>query len=265
MKDDQLLRYSRQIMLPEIDAAGQLQLAGATVLIIGMGGLGSPASIYLTAAGIGNLILVDFDKVDLSNLQRQVVHMTKDIGRLKVESAREHLLALNPEVKLTLIDHALEGDELLRQVETADVVIDASDNFQTRFAINAACFKAKTPLVSGAAIRFEAQITVFDPNNADSPCYRCLYGEEAMVDQSCTANGVIAPLLGIVGSIQATEAMKLIMGLGKTLIGRLMLLDVTTMEIHTAKLPKDPNCPVCGNVSTQDNGTTAGFTQTTDA
>jgi len=246
MNDDKLLRYSRQIMLPEIDAEGQLRLADATVLIIGLGGLGSVVSIYLAAAGVGNLVLVDYDKVDLSNLQRQIVHMTKDIGRLKVESARDHLLALNPDVKLTLIDHALVDDELKQQLQAVDIVIDASDNFKTRFAVNKACVQAKTPLVSGAAIRFEAQITVFDSTQDDSPCYRCLYGDDVMEDQSCTANGVISPLLGIVGSIQAAEAMKLIMGIGKSLQGKLLLLDVMNMEWHSARLAKDPGCPVCG-------------------
>jgi len=258
MKDEQLLRYSRQIMLPEIDAQGQLSLAEATVLIIGLGGLGSPASIYLAAAGVGHLILVDFDTVDLSNLQRQIVHRTNDIDRLKVESARDHLLELNPGVKLTLIDHALELEDLLHHTNSADVVIDASDNFQTRFAINEASVRTRTPLVSGAAIRFEAQISVFDPGNNTSPCYRCLYGDGASVDETCTANGVMAPLLGIVGSIQAAEAMKIIMKIGRTLVGRLLLLDVMTMEWHSAKLPKDPNCPVCGNASKTSPDTTAG-------
>lgn len=263
MNDDQLLRYSRQIMLPEIDAEGQLRLADATVLILGVGGLGSAASIYLTAAGVGHLILVDFDTVDLSNLQRQIVHRTKDIGRLKVESAHDTLLALNPDTKLTLIDHILADDELQQQVQVADVVIDASDNFQTRFAVNEACVKTKTPLVSGAAIRFEAQISVFNASNASSPCYRCLYGKDATVDQSCTANGVMSPLLGIVGSLQATEAMKLIMGIGTTLQGRLLLLDVLSMEWHSAKLPKDPLCPVCGDAGDSDKPT--ANTQATDA
>lgn len=246
MNDEQLLRYSRQIMLPEIDAEGQLKLGRATVLIIGLGGLGSAASIYLAAAGAGNLILVDFDTVDLSNLQRQVLYGTEDIGRTKVIAAKEHLLRLNPDVKLTLIDRVLEGGELLKQVEAADAVVDASDNFRTRFAVNEACFKAKTPLVSGAAIRFEAQFSVFNPNDPKSPCYRCLYGEEAMTDETCTANGVISPLLGVIGSIQALEAMKIIMGIGKPLTGELLLVDVLNMEWHKARLPKDPNCPVCG-------------------
>jgi len=247
MDNDKLLRYSRQMMLPEIDAEGQQRLADARVLIIGLGGLGSSSSVYLAAAGVGHLVLVDFDEVDISNLQRQIVHATKDIGRLKVDSAAEHLLELNPEIKVTKVDHKIENEELEEQVKSSTVVLDCSDNFQTRFAINDACVKYKTPLVSGAAIRFEAQVSVFDSRHEDSPCYRCLYGSEAEVEQSCTANGVISPLLGIVGSIQACEAMKIIMSLGETLEGRLLLLDVMHMEWHTAKLNKDPNCPVCSH------------------
>ena len=245
MDNDKLLRYSRQMMLPEIDAEGQQRLADARVLIIGLGGLGSSSSVYLAAAGVGHLVLVDFDEVDISNLQRQIVHATKDIGRLKVDSAAEHLLELNPEIKVTKVDHKIENEELEEQVKSSTVVLDCSDNFQTRFAINDACVKYKTPLVSGAAIRFEAQVSVFDSRHEDSPCYRCLYGSEAEVEQGCKANGVISPLLGIVGSIQACEAMKIIMSLGETLEGRLLLLDVMHMEWHTAKLNKDPNCPVC--------------------
>ncbi len=232
-------------MLPEIDAEGQQRLADARVLIIGLGGLGSSSSVYLAAAGVGHLVLVDFDEVDISNLQRQIVHATKDIGRLKVDSAAEHLLELNPEIKVTKVDHKIENEELEEQVKSSTVVLDCSDNFQTRFAINDACVKYKTPLVSGAAIRFEAQVSVFDSRHEASPCYRCLYGSEVEVEQSCTANGVISPLLGIVGSIQACEAMKIIMQIGETLEGRLLLLDVMHMEWHTAKLNKDPNCPVC--------------------
>jgi adenylyltransferase/sulfurtransferase len=245
MDNDKLLRYSRQMMLPEIDAEGQQRLVDARVLIIGLGGLGSSSSVYLAAAGVGHLVLVDFDAVDISNLQRQIVHATRDIGRLKVDSAAEHLLELNPEIKVTKVDHKIENEELEEQVKSSTVVLDCSDNFQTRFAINDACVKYKTPLVSGAAIRFEAQVSVFDSRHEDSPCYRCLYGSEAEVEQSCTSNGVISPLLGIVGSIQACEAMKIIMSLGETLEGRLLLLDVMHMEWHTAKLNKDPNCPVC--------------------
>ena len=233
-------------MLPEIDAEGQQRLADARVLIIGLGGLGSSSSVYLAAAGVGHLVLVDFDEVDISNLQRQIVHATRDIGRLKVDSAAEHLLELNPEIQVTKIDHKIENEELEEQIKSSTVVLDCSDNFQTRFAINDACVKHKIPLVSGAAIRFEAQVSVFDSRHENSPCYRCLYGNEAEVEQSCTANGVISPLLGIVGSIQACEAMKIIMDLGETLEGRLLLLDVMHMEWHTAKLNKAPNCPVCG-------------------
>ncbi len=251
MKDELLLRYSRQMMLPEIDADGQLRLINAKVLIIGLGGLGSAVSIYLAAAGVGELVLVDFDKVDLSNLQRQIVHSNQDIGRLKVESAKDHLLAINPNVKLSLVDHILEKEELLIQVAAADVVVDASDNFETRFAINEACVKKRTPLVSGAAIRFEAQLCVFNPTDDSSPCYRCLYSDQTNIDETCTENGVLSPLLGIVGSIQAAETMKLIMGIGKTLQGKLMLIDILNMEWQTATLPKNPDCPVCAQITTE--------------
>jgi len=265
MNDEQLLRYSRQIMLPEIDAEGQARLARSQVLLIGLGGLGSAASIYLTAGGVGRLTLVDFDKVDLSNLQRQVLHRTCDIGRPKTESARDHLLALNPGVSLTLVDHALDGAELAAAAARADVVVDASDNFRTRFAINEACVRTRRPLVSGAAIRFEAQVSVYDPRDPESPCYRCLYGEDAATEESCTANGVIAPLLGIIGSIQAAEAMKLIMDIGQSLRGRLLLLDALSMEWHCAKLKKDQNCPVCSRARTDQAPATAAGTQTADS
>ncbi len=245
MDDRQLLRYSRQMMLPEIDAAGQQKLAESRALIVGLGGLGSPVSIYLAGAGVGHLALVDFDRVELSNLQRQIVHATADIGRLKVESAAEHLKAINPEIEITGIDHVLREDELINEAQLADIIVDASDNFKTRFALNAASVKTKTPLVSGAAIRFEGQVSVFNPRDQDSPCYRCLYGPEAATDQSCAANGVIAPLLGVIGSIQANEALKLLMGIGRTLQGRLLLLDALRMEWKLAALKKDRLCPVC--------------------
>ena len=247
MDDEQLLRYSRHIMLPEIDAGGQLSLNESRVLLIGVGGLGSAVSMYLTAAGVGELVLVDFDEVDLSNLQRQIVHSTADIGRKKVDSAADTLRALNPGVQVIKLDHMLEEEELLEQVRQASVVVDASDNFRTRFAINRACFAAGTPLVSGAAIRFEAQISVYNPKDEVSPCYRCLYSEEVNTDETCTENGVMAPLLGIVGSIQAAEAMKLIMGIGNTLQGKLMLIDLLSMDWQTATLPRNPACPVCSD------------------
>lgn len=245
MDDDTLLRYSRQIMLPEIDAEGQEKLAQARVLIIGMGGLGSPISLYLAAAGVGHLVIVDFDKVDLSNLQRQIVHSTPDIGRLKVQSAVESIGTLNPLVKISAIERALNDEELLEQVEQADVVVDATDNLSTRFAINAACVQARTPLVTGAAIRMEGQIMVYRPEVADAPCYRCLYRSNDEINETCTQSGVIAPLLGIIGSIQALETMKLIIDIGETLTGRLLLLDALRMEWHSVNIKKNPNCPVC--------------------
>lgn len=247
LNDDDLLRYSRQIMLPEIDAEGQMKLADSTVLVVGLGGLGSAASIYLAAGGVGRLVLVDFDRVDLSNLQRQILHTTERIGQLKTDSARDHLLQLNPRVELDLVDHRLEGEELDQRVTGADVVVDATDNFSSRFLLNQSCVQARKPLVSAAAVRFEAQFSVFDPRDADSPCYRCLYGEDVMTEETCTANGVLAPLLGVMGSIQACEAMKLIMGIGRPLIGELLLLDILNMEWHRARLPRDPGCPVCGS------------------
>jgi molybdopterin-synthase adenylyltransferase len=245
MDDAQLLRYSRQIMLPQFDVAGQQKLLDATVLIIGLGGLGSPAAMYLAAAGVGHLVLVDFDTVELSNLQRQIIHHTDDIGRPKVESARDALQQLNPDVKLTLVDRKLEGMELQQHITAADVVLDGSDNFATRFAVNDACVAAGVPLVSGAAIRMEGQVAVF-LNNGDGPCYRCLYREEGELDNRCSENGVLAPLVGIIGAIQATEAIKILAGMGETLHGRLLLLDALHMEWRTLTLKKDPGCSGCG-------------------
>jgi len=246
MNDNQLLRYSRQIMLPQIDIEGQQKLLAASVLIVGAGGLGSPAAIYLAAAGVGNIAIYDNDVVDLSNLQRQIAHHTPDIGTDKVISTRQTLNQLNPEVRIRAVKQRLEGERLESEVMRADVVLDCSDNFSTRFAINKACVKQQTPLVSGAAIRFEGQVTVFTPGKNDSPCYNCLYNSDGEDLQNCATNGVIAPITGIVGSIQALEAMKLIMNIGETLTGRLLLLDGLTMEWNTMKLRKNPNCPTCG-------------------
>jgi adenylyltransferase/sulfurtransferase len=243
LDDDQLLRYSRQIMLPAIGIEGQERLQGSHALIIGLGGLGSPVSIYLAAAGVGRLTLVDFDRVELSNLQRQIVHTTGRIGQPKVESARHALEGLNPEVEIHCIPRRLEAGELLDQVAAADVVIDGSDNFTTRFAVNSACFTAGTPLVSGAAIRWEGQVSVF--SGREGPCYQCLYPADGQVDESCSANGILAPVVGMIGSLQATEAIKLLTGAGEPLFGRLLLLDALTMEWRTLKLRADPACPVC--------------------
>ncbi len=244
MNDEQLLRYSRQIMLPNVDVAGQEKLLNASVLLIGLGGLGAPVSMYLAAAGVGHLILVDFDTVELSNLQRQIVHSTADIGRAKVESARDNLLRLNPEIKITCINKKLNAHELLEQVQPVDVVVEGSDNFATRFAVNEACVNTHTPLVSGAAIRMEGQVSVY-LNDGNGPCYHCLYKDEGELDARCSNNGVLAPVVGIIGSIQATEVIKVITGVGKVLDGRLLLLDAMSMDWRSLKLKKDPACPVC--------------------
>ena len=245
MNDDQLLRYSRQIMLPAIGIEGQEKLLQSRALIIGLGGLGSPVAMYLAAAGFGTLVLVDFDKVDLTNLQRQIVHTTENIGRPKVESARQTLQGLNPEIEILTIDHQLDEQALAEQVALADVVIDASDNFATRFALNAACHDLATPLVSGAAIRMEGQVCVFT-GEPGGPCYHCLYPSEGAIDETCSANGVLAPLVGVIGSMQAIEAIKVVTGAGKTLAGKLMLFDALQMEWRSFTLKPDPACPVCG-------------------
>jgi adenylyltransferase/sulfurtransferase len=247
MNDTQLLRYSRQIMLPQCDIEGQQKVLAAKVLIIGAGGLGSPAAMYLAAAGIGSIVIYDDDVVELSNLQRQIAHHTPDIGMDKVISTRETLNKLNPDVQVTAVKQRLAGEQLDIEVINADVVLDCTDNFMTRFAINKACVKHKTALVSGAAIRFEGQVSVFTPGKDNSPCYNCLYHSDGEDLQNCATNGVIAPITGIVGSIQALEALKLIMAIGKPLIGRLLLLDGLTMEWNTMKLTKNLACPTCGD------------------
>ena len=246
MNDEQLLRYSRQIMLPQIDVAGQQKLLDAKILIVGAGGLGSPASMYLAAAGVGQISIYDDDQVDLTNLQRQIAHHTADIGLDKVISTRQTLENINPDVKVLAHKQRLAGERLLDEVEDADVVLDCSDNFATRFAINQACVERQTPLVSGAAIRFEGQVSVFTPGLNDSPCYNCLYQSDGEELQNCARNGVIAPIVGIVGSIQALEAIKLLAGAGTILTGRLLLLDGLTMEWHSMRLKNNPRCPTCG-------------------
>jgi len=242
--DDQLLRYSRQIMLPAIGIEGQERLGAAQALIIGLGGLGSPVAMYLAAAGIGGLTLVDFDTVDLSNLQRQIAHGSDRIGQLKVESARRTLNALNPEVTIRCVDRKVDQSQLETLAAEAHVVIDGSDNFATRFAVNRACYATGTPLVAGAAIRWEGQVSVF--SGTDGPCYQCLYPAEGHTDETCSANGILAPVVGMIGSLQATEAIKLVTGSGTPLFGRLLLLDAFTMEWRSLKLNPDPDCPVCG-------------------
>jgi len=248
MNDDQLLRYSRQIMLPSVGIEGQEKLLNARVLIIGIGGLGSPIAMYLAAAGIGHLVLCDFDEVDLSNLQRQIIHSsTQRIGSNKALSGKETLQQLNPEIQITALTEKLDQQDLFKQVQQADIVIDGTDNFDARFLINKVCVRAQTPLVSGAAIRMEGQVIVF-ANQGKGPCYRCLYKDDANDSATtCSENGVLSPIVGIIGSIQAVEAMKIILSIGKTLESRLLLLDAYTMDWRTLKLPVDPHCPVCSH------------------
>lgn len=245
MNDDQLLRYSRQIMLPQIDIDGQQKLLDSSALVIGAGGLGSPVAMYLAAAGVGEIVITDDDEVDLSNLQRQIIHSTADIGKPKVVSAEETMLTINPLIKVIPLDRRLEGNALEKQVQQADVVLDCCDNFTTRFAVNSACVKTGTPLVSGAAIRFEGQLSVFTPAEGDYPCYNCLYPNEGELTESCTQTGVVAPITGIIGSMQALEAIKLIAEVGTPLRGKVLLLDGMSMECHTMVLPKNPTCPTC--------------------
>jgi len=249
MDDPQLLRYSRQILLPQIGIEGQQRLLATRVLIIGMGGLGSPVAMYLAASGIGHLVLVDYDMVELSNLQRQIAHTTDRLGMHKVNSAQLALAALNPEVQVTVIPGQLDPEALEEQVQLADAVVDCSDNFATRFALNRVCVANRTPLISGAAIRLEGQVTVFRADRADSPCYRCLYKDMDELGESCSQTGVLAPLVGIIGSIQATETIKVLVDMGESLAGRLLVLDALSMEWRSIKLRKDPDCPVCGSAA----------------
>jgi adenylyltransferase/sulfurtransferase len=246
MDDKQLLRYSRHLLLPQIDVAGQERLLAARVLIIGLGGLGSPVAMYLAASGVGELVLVDPDRVELTNLQRQIVHTTERLGMNKAESAAATLRALNPDVRAIPIGRRLSEAELHAEAARADVVVDASDNFATRFAVNRACVATGTPLVSGAVVRFEGQVSVFRPDLPDSPCYRCLYQENGESgDEPCATFGVLAPAAGLVGSVQAVETLKLLTGTGTSLVGRLVVIDALTMEWRELRLRRDPHCPVC--------------------
>ncbi len=245
MNDNQLLRYSRHMMLPEIDYAGQERLRAARVLIVGLGGLGSPVALYLAAAGVGTLVLADFDTVDLSNLQRQIAHDTASVGQLKVASAAARINAMNPDVHVRQVAQRLDLNNLAELLASVDCVCDCSDNFTLRFALNAACVQAKKPLVSGAAIRMEGQVTVFDTARADSPCYHCLYQEEGEEALRCSENGVLAPLVGVIGSLQAAETIKLLVGFGAPLIGRLALFDLKRADFRTLRFKRDPDCAVC--------------------
>jgi len=247
MDDAQLLRYSRHILLTELGPDAQAKFATARALVIGVGGLGAPAAQFLAAAGVGTLTLCDADHVDLTNLQRQILYATSDIGRPKVAAAATRLAAVNPEIAIEAVEQRVGGDDLRALVAQASVVLDCSDNFATRHAVNRACVAANVPLVSGAAIRFDGQIAVFDPRDPASPCYHCLFGEGDEIDEvRCATMGVFAPLVGIVGAAQAAEALKLLAGVGRSLAGRLLLLDALAMQWREVTVPRDPGCPVCG-------------------
>ncbi|WP_295642538.1 HesA/MoeB/ThiF family protein [uncultured Methylibium sp.] len=248
MDDDQLLRYSRHILLDEIGVEGQQRLLDGHALVIGAGGLGSPALLYLGTAGVGRITVVDHDEVDLTNLQRQIVHDLARVGTPKARSAARSIAAINPEVRVQALVERADAARLDVLVREADVVLDCSDNFATRHAVNRACVAHRKPLVAGAAIRFDGQISVYDPRSAASPCYACLFPEDAGFEEvACATMGVFAPLVGIVGSMQAAEALKLLAGVGPSLAGRLQMLDGRAMEWTEIRVARRPDCPVCGN------------------
>lgn len=246
MNDDQLLRYSRHILLDELGVEGQRRLLASHALVIGAGGLGSPVALYLGTAGVGTLTLVDHDTVDLTNLQRQIAHDLSRVGRPKADSAAQSVRAINPEVEVVALRQRVDADTLDALVKPADVVIDCSDNFATRHAVNAACVTHGKPLVSGAAVGFDGQISVYDTRRADLPCYGCIFPPDAAFEETrCATMGVFAPLVGIIGSMQAAEALKLLAGVGSSLAGRLQMLDARTMEWSEIRLARQPGCPVC--------------------
>ena len=245
MQDEQLLRYSRQIFLPEIDVVGQQVLLSSRVLILGLGGLGSPAALYLASGGVGTLALADFDDVDLSNLQRQVVHGTSDVGSPKTASAAKRLTEMNPDIELIELSEKLNEKTLQAQVELANVVLDCTDNFSSRFLINKVCFQQRTPLVNGSAVGFGGQLAVFDFSNASTPCYQCLYPVEGPDGDHCSDTGVIGPLVGVIGSLQALESLKIILSIGQTLAAKLLLFDALESRWHSVSIPADPDCSIC--------------------
>jgi molybdopterin/thiamine biosynthesis adenylyltransferase len=247
MNDNQLLRYSRHILLPQISYEGQERLVESHALVVGAGGLGSPAALYLAAGGVGKLTICDYDTVDLTNLQRQIIHTTQSVGINKALSAQQTLHALNPEVSVRTVQEKSTPESMEQLVRETDVVLDCTDNFATRYALNRICVKLKKPLVSGAAIGFEGQVSVFDMRNGQSPCYQCLFPDMGAEENlRCSENGVFSPLVGIIGTTQAAEAMKLLIGIGESLQGRLLLLDALAMEWRSIRLSRDPACRVCG-------------------
>ncbi|RRV17771.1 molybdopterin-synthase adenylyltransferase MoeB [Pseudomonas saudiphocaensis] len=245
LSDDELLRYSRQILLKQVDIDGQLKLKQSRVLIVGLGGLGSPVALYLAAAGVGEMHLADFDSLDMTNLHRQIVHETASVDLPKVDSAIARLSALNPLIKLVPHRVALDAESIGAVVDQVDLVLDCTDNFAIREVMNAACVAAKKPLVSGAAIRLEGQLTVFDPRVESSPCYHCLYGHGSEAELTCSEAGVLGPVVGVIGSLQALEALKLLAGFGEPLVGRLLLVDALGSRFRELKVKRDPACAVC--------------------
>ena len=245
MEDQELLRYSKQIMLPQIDIEGQQKIMDSTILIIGMGGLGSPTALYLAAAGVGHLIIADFDQVELSNLQRQIIHQTKDIGDDKVNSAKNKLTELNPNIKITIANEIIHTGNLPELIKGVDIVLDGTDNFDSRFEINQICVEHQKPLVSASVVRFEGQVSVFKGYEKDLPCYQCLYSVDGEENESCIDNGVLAPVAGLVGTIQALQAIKVILNLGDQLCGSLLLVDALDLSFRKVKIGKDLKCPVC--------------------
>ena len=248
MNDEQLLRYSRHVLLDDIGIEGQQRLLDAHALVIGAGGLGSPVALYLGTAGVGRLTLVDHDRVDLTNLQRQIAHDRSRVGQPKAESAAHSVRAINPDVQLRALSRRADEALLDELVADADVVLDCSDNFRTRHAVNAACARHRKPLVSGAAIGFDGQISVYDTRDDDAPCYACLFPPEAQYQEvACATRGVFAPLVGIIGTMQAAEALKLLAGIGRSLAGRLLMLDGRSMSWDEVRLARQPQCSVCGS------------------
>lgn len=245
MNEEQIDRYSRHLTLPSIGKEGQQRLLDSHVLIVGLGGLGSPAAMYLAAAGIGKMTFADFDVVEVSNLQRQIAHTSDRVGELKTHSARIAANAINPEINIEVIDYALETEELDELLPSCTAVLDCSDNFPTRFAVNAACVKHTVPLITGAAIRFDGQITVVRPDQPDSPCYRCLYTDGDETAETCAQTGILGPVVGMVGCLQALETIKVLCNIGDDLTGRLILFDGLNLEFNEIRLKKSADCPVC--------------------
>lgn len=248
MRDDELLRYARHILLDEIGIEGQTALLESHVLVVGAGGLGSPVCLYLASAGVGHVVIADDDTVELSNLQRQIMHTNDRLGMPKVVSAKKAIVQVNPDTTVTALAQRLDSVSLSKQVSEVDLVLDCCDNFETRQAVNQACVKHRVPLVSGAAVRFEGQVCVFDTRDASSPCYHCLFPHaQDVTPTDCATMGVFAPLVGIIGSLQAAEAIKVLVGIERALVGRLVMFEARRSRWHEVRVPRDPDCPVCGH------------------